>query len=332
LFTYNENRALFVENGVLIFPNKVVIRVEFNPNAALGDSVPGFTCPDGSRVKNTWDANTGRAMAEADPPLPNADAASSLDGIDLRIIGRSLKATFTCDSRERLIGVLGALHFVTPVSLSLEFVDRVVSVRTTGRVGEARFVWQVQQTSVAIDVITQTIRNDRCAQAIEKLPVLCDTNNRRLLAACVYFQRAVRLVAVGVGPSEFASEAVLNIAKALEVLFPGPKPREAVREGLKRIGYESTDIERKFIPILLLRAKLDTAHVRMATLQADERRKLQIYMEGAIRESRKMIKKVFDAVASNELRLTEYRDERKPGDEISKILDSIEERSSSAKT
>jgi hypothetical protein len=135
----------------------------------------------------------------------------------------------------------------------------------------------------------------------------------------------MRLISAGSGPSEFASEAVINMTKALEVLFPGPQPRDAIRAGLEKIGYKSSYVEEKFVPALLLRTKLDAAHVRLATLRADERRKLQIYMERAIVDFRMVITKVVEAVADNSLELAAYRDDRRPGDEISKILDGIVE-------
>jgi hypothetical protein len=331
MFTYHENRVLLVENGTLTFPNKVSVRIEFIPNAALGDRVPGLTCLVGSKAHQTWDANTGRALAESDPPLPRAKADINLDDIEVRIIGRSLKASFECASREQLLGVLGALHLVAPVSLSLRFTDPVIPVVTSGHVGNAHFVWQVERTAVSVDAVTQSTRDSRCIEAIAQLPTLCDPQNRRLLAACIYLQKAMRLLSAGAGPSEFAGEAVVNMAKTLEAIFPGRQSHDAARAGLKGIGYGDADIEEKFIPALVLRSKLDAAHVRMATLNADEHRKLQIYMENAIVEFRSLLAKVIQALTDGKMRLTAYQDERKPGDEISKILDRIGEPSAASR-
>jgi hypothetical protein len=325
VFTYNENRVLLVERGTLSFPNKVSIAMEFSPNPVLGDQVPGLTCAVGSNARLTWDANTGRSLAESDPPLPTTKTVANVDGVNVRINGRSLRATFHCASRGQLLGVLGALHFVAPVSLGLEFADPFTTAVTSGRVGNTKFVWQVERTSVNTEAVHGSERNSRCAQAIERLPVLCDPRNRRLLAAITYFQRAIRLLSAGVGPTEFAGEAVVNLAKTLEVLFPGPQSRDAVRRGLERVGYEKNFIEQKFIPALLLRSHLDAAHVRMATLKADERRKLQTYVEAVAVDFRALIARSIQAVADGELQLTPYQDERKPGDDISKILDGIGE-------
>jgi hypothetical protein len=325
VFTYNENRVLFIERGTLSFPNKVTIAMEFTPNPILGDRVPGLTCPLGSNAHLTWDANTGRSVAECDPPLSTTKASANIDGINVRINGRSLRATFQCVSRAQLLGTLGALHFVAPSSLGLEFADPLTPAVTSGRVGNTKFVWQVERTSVHAEVVQGAERNSRCAQAIERLPMLCDPRNRRLLAAITYFQRAVRLLSAGAGPTEFAGEAVVNLAKTLEVLFPGPQSRDAVRQGLETIGYEKPVVEEKFIPALLLRSHLDAAHVRMATLQADERRKLQIYVENVAIEFRRLLARITEAVTDGELQLATYQDERKSGDDISKILDGIGE-------
>lgn len=323
MFTYNENRVLFVEHGNLIFPNRVAIRMEFSPNPVFGDQVPGWTCRVGSNARLTWDANTGRSLAECDLPLPATKAVANVDGLAVRINGRSLRATFQCASRAQLLGVLGALHFALPVSLGIEFLDPFTVAVTSGQVEDAEFVWQVQQTSNRFDAIHGAERNSRCARAVERLPTLCDPRNRRLLAACTYFQKAVRLLSAGSGPTEFAGEAVVNLAKTLEVLFPGQQSRDAIRQGLAAVGYEKNFIEERIIPSLLLRSHLDGAHVRLATLKADERHKLQIYLETVVIEFRDMLEKVVQAVADGDLQIAEYQDERKPSDEISRLLEAI---------
>jgi hypothetical protein len=325
VFTYNENRVLLVERGTLSFPNKVTIAMEFAPNPVLGDETPGLTCPVGSNARLTWDANTGRSVAVCDPPLPTTKTAVNREGVNVRINGRSLRATFQCASRAQLLGTLGALHFVAPVSLGLEFADPFTLAVTSGRVGNTKFVWQVERTSVYTEAVQGTERNSRCAQAIERLPVLCDPRNRRLLAACTYFQKAIRLLSAGAGPTEFAGEAVVNLAKTLEVLFPGTQSRDAVRRGLETIGYKKDLVEDKFIRALVLRSGLDAAHVRMATLKADERRKLQIYVENVAIEFRRMLGRIVQAVSDGELQLAAYQDERKLDDDISRLLDGIGE-------
>jgi hypothetical protein len=67
--------------------------------------------------------------------------------------------------------------------------------------------------------MTADSRDERCAAAIGRLPVLCESANLRLLAALAYFERAIRLLAAGHGPTKFAGEAIVNLSKSLEMLF-----------------------------------------------------------------------------------------------------------------
>ncbi len=325
MFTYNENRVLFLERGSLKFPCSVSVTIQLTPNPARGDKVAGLTVVVNSRARVNWNANTGRSIAQCDPPLPATKAGATVGGIGLIINGRAVEAKWECASRDELLGTLSALHFVLPLSLSLELSDAVTPAVTSGRVGDAEFGWQVAGTGVHGETAEAAERDARCLRALQRLPALCDQQNARLLAAAAYFQRAVRLLAVGLGPSEFAGEAVINLAESLEVLFPGAplQTRDAVRAGLAQLGYDSALIEGTFVPCLVMRSTLDAAHVRMATLAADERRKLQLYMEAVVGEFRLLVVRVADAVIQGNIDLAPYTDERAPGEDLARILNNL---------
>ena len=159
---------------------------------------------------------------------------------------------------------------------------------TTADAGGARIVWQVAKTGSSFETMTKDSRDERCAAAIERLSVLAPAN-LRVLAALAYFERAIRLLAAGHGPTEFAGEAIVNLSKALEVLFPGSKSRDAAKAGLRQLGYEEPLIANTFIRVMLLRAKLDAAHVRLASLTWDERARLQAFLENVSQAFRKML-------------------------------------------
>jgi hypothetical protein len=55
------------------------------------------------------------------------------------------------------------------------------------------------------------------------------------------------------------------------VLFLGNKSRDAAKAGLLQLGYEEPLIANTIIRVMLLRARLDAAHVRLADLTWDER-------------------------------------------------------------
>jgi hypothetical protein len=322
VFTYQENRVLFLEKGQIAFPASVTAVVELSPNPALGDQVAGKTVRVGSRARISWDANVGRSIVVGEPPLPPTDITAAVANIRFVMRGRTVEATWDCSSRSELLGVLGALHFVLPLAVSLELADPLTPFVTSGKVGGVEFAWMVEGTGAQFETVEPEIRDERCLRALKRLPLLCDSSNARLLAAAAYVQRAARLLAVGVGPSEFAGEAVINLAKALEVLFPAPltRTREAVRKGLKKFGYDQEAIEHVFVPALILRSSLDAAHVRMATLAANERRQLQLYMESVEPEFRRLVVKIADAVSEGTAVLAPYDSKRSPEDDLAKTF------------
>lgn len=324
MFTYRENRVTFVEQGQLSFPCHVTIRMELSAHPALGDQVPGEVAALGSSARMMWNANTGRSQVLSMPPLAPARATLECGGIDFRLDGRRVTANFQADNRQELLGAMQVIHDVLPLSLSLAFPDPFTVATTAADAGTARIVWQVANTRSSFETMTADSRDERCAAAIERLPVLCEPANLRLLAAIAYFERAIRLLAAGHGPTEFAGEAIVNLSKALEVLFPGNKSRDAAKAALQQLGYEEPLIANTFIRVMLLRAKLDAAHVRLASLTWDERARLQTFLESVSTAFRKMLLDVLSAVADGRLKLAAYARARKAHDDISALLDGID--------
>jgi hypothetical protein len=259
------------------------------------------------------------------PPLPPANVETEVETLALTIVGHTAQATWRCSSREDLAGTLGALHFVLPLCLSLEFADPTLPAVTCGRAGGAAFVWQVEATRGAFEAVPTAERDAKLLRALDRIPLLCAGRNVRLLAAAAYFQKAARLIVAGIGPSEFAGDAIVNLAKCLEALFPArpSETRDAVRRGLTQLGYEPQAIEDTFVKSLVLRSSLDAAHVRMATLTADERRKLQLYMERVLAEFRYLLRDLAERAADDNLELAPYESERTADDELSRLLSSL---------
>jgi hypothetical protein len=123
MFTYRENRVTFLEQGRLSFPCQVTVSMELSSNPALGDEVPGRVAALGSTARMMWDANTGRSQVLSMPPLAPASTALECGGIDFRLDGRTVTASFQADSRKELLGAMQVMYDVLPLSLSLAFPD-----------------------------------------------------------------------------------------------------------------------------------------------------------------------------------------------------------------
>jgi hypothetical protein len=80
--------------------------MELSSNPALGDEVPGGVAAQGSTAQMMWDANTGRSQVLSMPPLAPASTALECGGIDFRLDGRTVTASFRADSRNELLGAM----------------------------------------------------------------------------------------------------------------------------------------------------------------------------------------------------------------------------------
>jgi hypothetical protein len=169
MFTYKENRVLFLEaSGPLAFPCDVAVTVIFAPSPVHGDHVPGSTCRVGSQARLTWNANTGRNVTLSTPPLEPTDVRATVDDLKFAIKGHTVEAAWHCTSRNDLLGVLGALHFVLPLSIGVAFADAAIPTVTSGRAGDARFVWQVEWTGSAFESLHAVDRDERVLEALAR--------------------------------------------------------------------------------------------------------------------------------------------------------------------
>ena len=323
MLTYRENRMIFVEEGALQFPCHVEVTIVLGENSALGSAVEGATILHGSIVQLTWNANTGRASNSANTPFPEAHFEGDIGKMHFEFQDKTVEASWECHSREELMGYLGTLHFVLPLSLSLNFMDAFTVLTTSGKTEHCRFVWQVNGTQQKGDVISAEERDTRLKDGFRYLPTIVEPPNVRLLAATEYFHRAIRLIDVGDGPSEFASEAVVNLAKVLEALWPGDPSRDAIRAGLEGVGVDPSLIERVFIPCELLRSHLDAAHVGLAVLRFEERAKLQSFLESVLVHFRQLLRQLTEGVDSGEMAINPYVSERRDNDDIQKFFSQL---------
>jgi len=132
----------------------------------------------------------------------------------------------------------------------------------------------------------------------------------------------VWLIEVGSGPSDFAGEAVVNLAKVLEALFGGDS-RDEMRTGLHKCGYDDGIIESVFISVAVLRSKLDAAHVRLAALNGDERRQLQVFLDGVLGYFRELLAKLVGDVESGQIVLPSYEMNREDDDELAILISGL---------
>jgi len=307
VLTFRENRVNFVESGRPVYPSRVTVRLDFEPSPFLGDSVEGATVLEGSMARFSWNANTGRATVLSEPPFPSAKSRVLLGDTQVALDDHTLEVVVDCASSQELTGHFASLCFIMPLAFAIEFREAVVARTTTASSPSANYVWQVARSSPSCEIISVETRDDRINAAILNFSTLLDAKNTRLLCAAEYFHKAVRMIEVGAGPSEFAAESIVNLSKVLEVLFPGEPTRQVIRAGLNSAGVEAGTIERYFLPCVMLRSHFDAAHVKIEGPTPEQRQTLQQYLESAVHEFRIFLSDYTHRVSRDEIAVAEYQ-------------------------
>jgi hypothetical protein len=206
-------------------------------------------------------------------PLPS--------GINIEINATELCADFEASSFEDVLAVVEVIEHAFPAYLSL-LAGVYVSVEAiSGRIDETEVTFELKTLAMRSQVTIEERRQEHVLQALS-LSSPDSARWARMLFATLYYQQAVRLVSpieVRV-PSLNLAEVVVNLAKALEVLF-GPR-RDSIREGLRSIGLAEALIEAQVIPLVLARNQLDGAHPVGAHVEEELITVLRQYVERAM--------------------------------------------------
>jgi hypothetical protein len=311
--------------GPVEFPNTVELCFLFTPSEPFGvGSGPSKTARLGSVARLSYNAHCARDGVVSNPRLERVLLNYPSDDLSIEFNGNEMRLGTYCQDEIRLGQLINWVESVLVGLLGLEFIDSPIVSEISGRVGDSSFVVIYAERSSAFDVVTVDMQKDRLRKTLRRLEKRDSSRDRRLTAALRYFIIASRLEQVGYTPWEFMSEVILNLAKILEVLFPAApsKTMDAARTGLARLGYESPEIEKWFIPTLALRSNLDVAHVSLALFDAAQLEGLHTYTQEATRRFQSLLATVVDRYDSG-VYVAEPYDASAPTREVERILDRI---------
>jgi len=299
------------EGTKITFPNDVELVFCFHPLQPFGkDPGGGRTAVLSVAASVLFDANTGKHWIQSKKPLKPLEVIIKEPNRRIEVHGNELHIQTRFDSLKEMDDVVQSLFFAFPILLSIEFADPPFVERVFGTVGDIPFRWELSDWQTESHTTTQELQEQRLADCWERLNVLSDPGNRRVIAALHYFHVASRLCRAGNFPWEFMSEIILNLSKVIEVLFPPStgdgKTLEAARTGLKNLGYSETEIERFFIPAMTLRNKIDSAHVDLSIFTRKQIRILHAYTEEAENAFRELLKRLMTEIQSGNYRPVQY--------------------------
>ena len=301
MLTYQlrERSFLLEEGGTLDFPNTVYIEFLFCPTEALGKhSGKGRTVLRGSRAGIWYDANTGRGYVDSEPPLKPLNVTIKKPNTTIRLRGNRLHIRTYCESVDALVNLIDAVYYGFPPVLNLDFAESPIIKRVKGKVGKTMFCWAQKRKEGGFQVTDQELQEEKIISAWLNMELLnTHPARRKILAALQHFYVACQLSEAGNSPSSFMAEVILNYSKTLEVLFP-PKgdgnTRDAVRIGLPKLAYSQDEIERDFIPIMLLRNEIDVGHTKLSLFNRNQLNILHEYTDAAEGHFRSMLGRLFD--------------------------------------
>jgi len=301
MLTYQlrERSFLLEEGGTLDFPNTVYIEFLFCPTEALGKhSGRGSTVLRGSEARFRYDANTGRSYVDSVPPLKPLNVTIKEPNITIKLRGNQLRIRTYCVSVDALVSLIAAVYHDFPPVLNLYLAESPIIKRVKGKVGETTFCWAQKRQQEGFQVTNQELQEEKIISAWLNME-LSNTHpaRRSVLAALQHFYVACQLSEAGNSPSSFMAEVILNYCKTLEVLFP-PKgdgnTRDAVRIGLAKLAYSQDEIERDFIPIMLLRNEIDVGHTKLSLFNRNQLNILHKYTDAAEGHFRSMLGRLLD--------------------------------------
>lgn len=322
MLTYQVRERIFrlEEQRELRFPCLATMRLTFAPLQPFGESAGGGrTAVQSTPAKALFDANTGQHFVESDPPLSPLEVRVEEPGRTFDLKGRVLSITQEVNSLSELDILITSVAFGMPWLLSVDFADPPYLERVDGEIDGVGFRWELKEWYAAFRITNQEVQEKYVAKAWRRFSILSEPRRRRLLAALHYFHVAARLERSGRTAGEFISEVLLNLCKVLESLFPGDPPRDAVRAGLRALGYDERTIERDLIPVMLLRSQIDVGHVQLAPFKRQHLAILYSFLQGAEGEFRRLLQKVLIEIEAGRWDVTPYEKESADQDVVETI-------------
>lgn len=282
--------------SAITWPAASIVRAELQPPDLFGvaeDANPREVVVQGVAGQGLFfDANTGRSFPHSDAHLARARSAFQVLGdVQLTIEGTTLAAYFTAANVDGVHEVAQWIEFYFCAFLSLTSGVYVAPRRIYGSISDVvEFNYELAELRAQTMTLRSDVR-DRAFELARDFADIQDDRSPRLIVAALYYRQACRLrsprqVTV---PLLNISEAIMNLAKAIEVLLGGTS--DAIRNEAAKLNFTSDEVESQIVPILLVRHQLDIAHAAARRLSPSQLQTLISYCERAKQNVRAVLLK-----------------------------------------
>ncbi|OPX38570.1 MAG: hypothetical protein B1H12_02145 [Desulfobacteraceae bacterium 4484_190.2] len=330
MFSYQVRPRVFKRSadGEYQLPADCQIRFHFLPEQPFGVVADGGrTAVRSVAAKARFNAYTGQHEIQSREPLQPLNLILEEPGRVVELLGRTLTVSQRFDSLPDVEETIRSVFFAVPTLLNVTFADPPYVERVDGSIGNDEFRWELRAWHMEFLTTTQELQQQHVAQAWERMSIVAASHRRRLLAALHYFHLACRLAREGYTAGEFVAEVVLNLSKALEVLFPSGgdgRTRDAVRTQLRALGFTESEIEGNYLPAIALRNEIDVGHVELGLFRMEQLKMVHAFTERAESAFRIMFQRLIKAIEEDRFDVTAYKDS-KPRKEALDVIERLRE-------
>jgi len=286
-------------------PADCVVRFHFLPLQPFGaEAGGGRTAVRAVAAQALFNAHSGQHTITSAQPLNPLEVILQYQDLKATWSGPVLTIAKRYTSADEFSRFVEVVYFVLPALLAVSFADPPYVSQVEGEIAGRPFHWELAWWKAGFRMTTQEEQERLAAQAWETLALVTVPARRRLVAALHYFHVASRLAREGTTAGEFVAEVILNLAKVLEVLFPGS--RDTARAGLAHLGFSQDEIEGRFLPAMALRSKIDVAHVGLGIFTVDQLKVIHAYTDLAEEAFRGLLQRILDRTARGQWEVVGY--------------------------
>ncbi|SFU67528.1 hypothetical protein [Pseudoduganella namucuonensis] len=291
-------------NAAIAWPALLVMRIKLTPADFFGVSEEGAALTTVSTsAEMEINGITGQLRIINSPLLTEASLlVSFLDG----------PFSLTGNEVELEARVTSLAHFQSTVNWISDRLTSFLSVHSgvfheitelDGELAGQKFsaMYPAASYSVAFAQVTEEERIGAIRSALGA-PKQDQGSYARYVAACHYFQQAVRLVSpqqVKFSPYAVHAEVLLNLCKSIEALI-SPTSRDDLRKKFRALGFNDKQIESQIIPISLIRNEIDVGHAALNPAVCSEISTLRSFVDRSIQNVATILRVVGARIAAGE--------------------------------
>jgi len=290
------------EDRRITFPAKATANIELGPEDAFGvpSSAPRTTLQLNSKTSVIFNANEGISSIEAEL-IQKVQAHTKTDGVAADLNGNRLRLTLTAGSLNEAGMMAMSLNQFLPPLFTLHFQVFIWIKSFRLYINDCEFNYEVTEMIRGCTIATGKLNSDRAIKSLQEWRGVCNKECHRLISALYYLRHAHRLFDLEPDPQSMTAEVLLNLAKALEIVFSSN--REELRRKANAWGFEKEFVEKKIVPVLLFRNQVDVAHPAAAPLTLEQWNTVRGFLAAAMVHVREVLRRVTELVMSGGIEL-----------------------------